>query len=217
MLAFTALLGACNGGDTKRPGTLMDRTPAKAPPVALEGVTRPAVLTTVQVLRAEQVRPETASASCRANSLGSVPPRGPFVERVGVVSSSVTFAAASGVQGCDDSFGAREGGRRWCGTSFGTRMRGRLQDPRLDIAGCRSATRAPVGFVWIEPSPQARYVAVEQGGYVEVYEPAASLPVRVATTSGIDLGESRATFRISEHDASGNRLRDYELVAVVAG
>ena len=52
---------------------------------------------------------------------------------------------------------------------------------------------------------------------MEVYESAASLPVRVATTSGIEVGASRATFRISEHDAAGNRLRDYELVVVVAG
>ena len=195
----------------------MDGTPAKTPPVELEGVSPPAVLTTVQVLGSEAVRAASASGSCRTATVGSSPPRSAFVERVGVASSSVTFATVSGLHGCDDSSGARENARRWCGTAFGNVSQGRLQDPRLDIAGCRTAEGDPVGFAWIQPSPNTRYLAVEQDGYVEVYEPAGSLAVRIATTSGVEVGGSRATFRLSEHDAAGNRLRDYELVAAAAG
>ncbi len=139
------------------------------------------------------------------------------MERVGVVSSSVTFATPSGLQGCDNSSGSRDGGRRWCGTSFGVLSDGRLQDPRLDIAGCRADAGQPIGLAWIQHQPDARYLAVEQEGYLEVYEAAGSLPVRIATTSGVEMAGSRATFRVSEHDAAGRRLRRYELVVAAAG
>jgi len=41
--------------------------------------------------------------------------------------------------------------------------------------------------------------------------------VRIASTTGVDLGSSRASFEISEHDARGQLLRAYELEASVAG
>ncbi len=62
-----------------------------------------------------------------------------------------------------------------------------------------------------------RYVAVEQPEYTEVYEAAGGLPVRIFTVSGVDVETSSATFSVSEHDAEGHRLRDYELQAFVAG
>ena len=45
----------------------------------------------------------------------------------------------------------------------------------------------PLGFVWVEPEPRAAYVVVEQPGYVEVYAVAGELPVRVATTTGVEI------------------------------
>ncbi len=74
-----------------------------------------------------------------------------------------------------------------------------------------------MGFVWVEPSPGTRFVAVAQPEYTEVYDVAGELPVRVATTSGVDAETSSAVFDISEHDASGRLLRTYELRAQVAG
>jgi len=74
-----------------------------------------------------------------------------------------------------------------------------------------------MGFAWIEPDPGARYVVVEQDGYAEVYQPARSLPVRIATVMGVEVEGSRATFRLSEHDADGGLLRRYELEVVAAG
>ncbi len=74
-----------------------------------------------------------------------------------------------------------------------------------------------VGFVWVQPGRRARYVSVEQTEYVEVYEVASNLPVRVATRNGVRVEGSRATFDLFEHDANGQLLRKYRLEAAVAG
>ena len=50
----------------------------------------------------------------------------------------------------------------------------------------------------------------------EAYEVAGGLPVRISTHD-VQVGESRATFRISEHDGRGRLLRRFELTAVPAG
>jgi hypothetical protein len=73
-----------------------------------------------------------------------------------------------------------------------------------------------MGIAWIHPGPTARYVAVGQAGYVEVYEPAGSLPVRISTTD-VEIEGSRAIFEVSEHDITGRQVRRYELEVVPAG
>ena len=92
--------------------------------------------------------------------------------------------------------------------------RGRLRDPRLNI-GCRTEDDEMVGFVWVRARRRARYVSVEQPDYVEVYEVASDLPVRVATRNGVQVEGSRATFDLFEHDANGQLLRRYRLEAAV--
>ena len=207
------LLAGCDT-DGGRPSTLMDGSPTRGPEVDLEGVSSPAVATKLQ--RA-LTTPRSATASCiRAHGAQSRP-HGASVERVGVESSTVTYVSDSGLHGCDNSRGRREGHRRWCGTSFGVLRRGRLDDPRLDVAGCTTDSGAPMGFAWITAGPRARYVAVAQDGYAEIYEPAGGIPIRVATATGIEIDGSQATFRLSEHDAHGRLLRRYELDAVPAG
>jgi hypothetical protein len=138
-----------------------------------------------------------------------------IVERTGVEGSSVTFQSDAGLHACDAQ-GRRAPGRLWCGISFGVLKRGRLEDPRLDIAGCRAASGDPLGFAWISTDPRTRYLAVTQDGYAEVYEPSGGLPIRIATT-GVEVDGSRATFRLSEHDARGRLLQRYVLDAVPAG
>jgi hypothetical protein len=69
----------------------------------------------------------------------------------------------------------------------------------------------------MEARDDARYVAVRQLGYTEVYPVRGRVPVRIASTTGVDLESSRASFEISEHDARGQLLRAYELEASVAG
>lgn len=208
-------LAGCFGED-EAPSALMDGSATSEPAVELESVSRPAVLTKVLAMSADEVRVGSLSAACVRGSAAHRP-LGQIVKRVGVESSSVTFATESAVHGCDDTPGPREGGRRWCGRSFGNLTRGRLEDPRLDIAGCRSASGRQMGFAWIEPGHGTRYVAVEQADYVEAYEPAGGLPVRIATTTGVEVDGSRAIFRLSEHDGDGLLLRRYVLELVPAG
>jgi hypothetical protein len=138
------------------------------------------------------------------------------LERVGVMTESVTIRAGSNLYACDNSQGPRERNRRWCGTSFGRLYDGRLRDPRLDVL-CTTADGSPVVFVWVEPSRRSRYVVVRQQGFAEVYAATGGLPIRLATTEGVSIETSRASIGVSEHDVRGRLIRRYVLEALVAG
>jgi hypothetical protein len=196
----------------------MDGSRARALSVELEGIAGAAILTAVSVTNVAAVEAGSASADCLNYPSASAPAAGPVVARVGVTSESVTYRAAGrrGLDGCDNGPGRREENRRWCGGAYGTLYHGRLRDPRLTI-GCVTEDDEPMGFIWVEPSPAARYVVVEQPGYAEVYRVAGDLPVRVATTSRVEIEGSHATFELSEHDTKGRLLRQYRLHAAVAG
>jgi hypothetical protein len=195
----------------------MDGAPAREPPLHLDGASELAVLTSVRVVDAADVERGSAAASC-LSEFDELAAAGPVVTRVGVDSASVTFAVAHGraLAGCNDSPGPRERGRRWCGNAYGQLYGGRLRDPRLSIV-CRTGDGEPTGSAWVSPGPGTRYVSVERGGFVEVFEVAGDLPVRVATTSGVQSEGSRATFELAEHDARGRLLRRYRLDTAVAG
>jgi hypothetical protein len=205
------VLTACGGHDSP-PASLLDGSRAVAPPVALEGVSRPAIMTEAAVVPSPRVATRSAEAACLG---GSDEGNGPLVVRVGADATSVTFRARSGLAlvACD-GVGRGRAERAWCGRSFGLLRGGRLGDPRLDLA-CARADGSPIAFAWIEPSPRARYVAVDERGYVEVYSAAGALPVRVVTTD-VDVPSSSASFDVSEHDRAGRLLRGYRLDATVA-
>lgn len=215
---LAAALAGCSGDGDEVPRALMDGAPPPDLPVELASVTAPTVLTRATVVDASDVEAGSAASACLHGRFRAVRGAGPVVTRTGVSSASVTFREESrhGLVGCDDSQGPREPGRRWCGASFGRLYGGRLRDPRLDVL-CTTANGEPMGFVWVQPEIATRYVAVRQPGYVEVYEVAAGLPVRVATTSGVESEGSRASFELSEHDGEGRLIREYRLEAVVAG
>jgi hypothetical protein len=208
----------CDSQDD-RPGKLMDGSPAKPPAVELEGVSEPAIATRIRVRRAGRLPTDSLANSCMGAHGLATPSglQGSIIERVGVEGSSVTLASASGLHACDESQGPREAGREWCGIAFGVLTHRRLDDPRLDVADCHTASGHPMGFAWMSAGPRTRYVAVAQAGYAEVYEPAGGMPIRIATTTGVVVDGSRATFRLSEHDTRGRLLRRYELDAVAAG
>lgn len=212
-----ALAAGCSGDD-RTPSRLLDGSRARAVPVELEGLTEEPVLTNVRSVRVGDIAPDSNSASCLQRDWGAQP-AGRMVERTGASGETVTFrdGSGTGLYGCDNSAGPREDDRRWCGGAFGRLYSGHLRDSRLDMGGCTTENRELVGFVWIEPSQDTRYVVVEQPGYAEVYRVAGDLPVRVATTSGVEIERSRATFELSEHDARGGLLRKYRLEAAVAG
>jgi hypothetical protein len=194
----------------------MDGSPAHPPPVELEETDEPTILTRERVIEIADVPRESLGASCIRERRQDLRPQAVLVERVGVRGESVTLRAGSRLASCDNSQGPREESRRWCGGSFGQLYRGRLRDPRLDI-GCRTRRGEPMGFVWVEPREVTRYVAVEQPGYTEVYAVAGGLPVRVSTTSDVDIDRSSAVFQVSEHDTGGGLVRRYRLEAHVAG
>jgi hypothetical protein len=208
-----AFLAGCSG-ESSPPDRLMDGSVATSPPVKLDGV-GDSVMTRVRVV-APSRRAETSSASCLAQEW-SVRSVGNSIERVGVATESVTFREVDdrGVFGCSSSVGPQDAERRWCGVAYGRLHQGRLRDPRLDIL-CGTA-EDPVGFAWVTPAPTARYVSVEQPGYVEVYEVTGDVPVRVATVNGVDYELSSARFEILEHDAEGRLVRRYTLEAAVVG
>lgn len=141
------------------------------------------------------------------------------VERVGVDGESLTFASrdGSGVYACDGGLDpAGERAPPWCHTVFGERQSGRLLDARLDVL-CRDRRLRPLAYAFVEPVPGARWIGVMQAGYIEVYEVLGPLPVRVASTAGIDPEDARATFGVRQYDAAGRELVREELEAAVAG
>jgi len=207
---------ACLGGDGP-PSELADGSPARAPSVALDGVSSRQVETRAAALNLREAATGPVSR-CLATTREHVP-HSPIVRRISVDGASVTYRTASGrdVVACDGTDLSDEHGQTWCGLALGRTRRERLLDPRLDVASCSTSSDEPVAFAWVEPGPATRYIAVDRDGYVEVYPVVAGLPVRVATTSGIDVDTSSASFEVSEHDADGKRLRSYTLRARVAG
>jgi hypothetical protein len=210
-------LASCGDSGGRPPEILMDGSPAPALRIELERIPAPAVLTKVRVRDAATIPPRSLAATCLRGRARGVHPKGRVVERTGVNGESVTLLDASGLHGCDDSAGPGSEGRRWCGGSFGRLYGGHLRDPRLNIAGCTSADAEPVSFAWVEPGRRARYLAVAQPGYTEVYEVGGRLPVRIASIAVAGPDASGAMFDLSEYDDSGRLVRRYRLDAVPAG
>jgi len=209
VLGLAIMLTGCGGSGS--PPQLIDGTPTQPPAVALQ-TSGPQIATEVRVVDFTAAR-RSRIARCLAGASERPAPRS-IVERTGVNGSTVTFRTTSGhdIVACDGTLG-----RSWCGRALGHLHDGHLLDPRLDLAGCSTATGDPLAFAWIQPGRRSRFVAIEQSGYAEVYEVADRLPVRVTTTQDIDPGTSSARFDVSEYDATGRRLRSYTLDARVAG
>ena len=141
------------------------------------------------------------------------------VERIGVFGESLTFADSGRktVYACDG--GTDPAGERklpWCGSSAGRLLRGKLLDPRLDIL-CRDRKGRALAYAWVEPAAGVRWIGVDQGAYTEIYEVLAGLPVRIASTRGIELGRARATFDVTQYDEHGKEVIEGKLEAQVAG
>jgi hypothetical protein len=218
MIALAIVVSAGCADDGATPDRLLDGSETEAPPVELQGVDEPAVLTKVNVVQPSAQDDKERSASCLRDH-ETLRPRGASAERITVHSETVTFEESSGraIFGCDDSPGTREGDRRWCGGAYGQLYAGELRDPRLNIGGCRTADEESIAFVWVQPDATARYIAVPQSGFTEVYESAGRLPIRVATTSGFIPDPLGVTIDMTEHDASGKLLRSRRVDAVPAG
>ena len=139
------------------------------------------------------------------------------VERIGRITRSLTIAqrGSPDVFACDAT-GVRLEGREWCGVSAGRLKRGRVNDPRLELL-CRDRRGRHVASAFVNPRRAARWIAVAQEGFSELYPTAAGLPVRIATTSGVDYAHARATFHVAQLDAARRILERARIVARVAG
>ncbi len=213
-LPCALLVTACRD-DT--PTQLANGATARASPVVLEGVEGATVATEIEVVPLARVPPQSVLARCLGR-LATDAPITTIVVRTGVTGRSVTVGTLSGkaLYACDGRSARGSDEALWCGTAHGRLEHGRLLDPRLDLSACMGPTD-PLAFAWAEPQPETRYLAVRQRGYVEVYPVKGRSPVRIATTTGIDVTGSRASFEVGEHDARGGLLRSYELEASVAG
>jgi hypothetical protein len=205
-------MASCGGASPPR---LADGSRAPKLPRALDGLEH-AVMTRTVVKR-ESGLDQAAYRACGVPADGDRP----VVERTGLHGSSLTIASRASLHACDEiphpataEDPDRPWGGVWCGGSVGRLRNGNLNDPRLDV--CSSTENDLVAFVWAEPEPRTRWVVVSDGGVQEVYEVAASLPVRVTTTHGIDPA-GRASFAVEEYSADGTKLREHTLEAQVAG
>ena len=218
-LVSAALLTGCTGGESgDTPATLLDGSSPQEVPVELEDVDGSTVLTKATALSVDSLPATSVARACLEDRFAELEATGSAVVRVGVSTESVTLEEAGGraVFGCSNSPGAREGNARWCSGVYGELTDGTLTDPRLSIL-CETADGTPVGFAWVEPEDETRFVVVRQPGFSEVYEVAAGMPVRIATVSGVDTETSSASFDVSEHDADGRLIEEYELEAFAAG
>jgi hypothetical protein len=203
LLVVVAVTG-CRGHDP--PDTLFDGTRPGTTPLFSDDV----VVSRVRLVSSSDL-PDSLRASCP-----SLRKSVEVVQRTGVEGGSLTFRDPSepGVLACDAAPGEYELAP-WCGVSAGRLYSGRLQDPRLDL--CQSRDGRLTGFVWIEPVRGAKWVALDQGSYSELYEVAGELPVRIASTRDVELEGSRASFDVTQYDGGGRELARGTVEAAVAG
>jgi hypothetical protein len=206
LLVFLAAACASGGG---RPEHLLDGRPAPE----FRHV-RDSVIAATRVLERSGQRDCLGgmhNESVAANAIA--------VDRVGVDGRSVTFASRDGarVYACDGGIDpAGERAPPWCGAVVGRRERGRLLDPRLDVV-CVDNQRRRLAYAFVEPVTRARWIGVQQDGYIELYEAVAGLPVRVETARDIDFENARAAFELTQYDAEGHQLVRETLEASVTG
>lgn len=208
-----ALAVAAGSAAAPNPPKLIDGSRSAEVPATLRHLPRP-VAGRVRVYATGARSP--AVRSCTRTEREK-PQRGrPLVERIGVVTRSVSYVTTRGhLIGCDRT-GVPFGGRIWCNISAGFLYGRRLRDPRLGIL-CSNRRGKPVGSIWVNPVRGARWIAVDQGSYTELYPTAAHLPVRVSTARSVNLARASATFVVSQYGAHGRRLSRNTITAHVAG
>ena len=215
-LVALALAAGCGGGDSfDPPERLADGSVPRPVPAALAEL-EGASMTGVRVVRGLQLE-QNPYVDCieRAGGAPAV-----AVERVAASGRTLTFARddRSQVVACDGAAYAREPSGHWCGLATTDWLAGgRLADGRLDLANCLGADRSTVAFAWVTPAPRARWLVVEHDDFREVYEQSGPLPIRVATTDGIDETTSSVRIPVSSYAADGTKLSGGTVELQVAG
>jgi len=211
-----AVAGCGGRDDGARRARLVDGSRSAALPTALSGqLDAGAVVARVRILRADRLDTRNRACVQSFRSEFTIAAGAVVVERTGAIGGSLTFVDVRRrvVLGCDRT-GSR-GDDSWCARSVGRLVAGALEDPRLDIL-CVDRRDTPVGFAWLEPVPDARWVVVAGAAGADLEPVAAGLPIRVATRA-VHGAASSATFAVTEYDARGDELVRYRLLARVAG
>lgn len=205
LLLLVVAVSSCGGHERAR--VLFDGTrPGTTPLQFSDG----AVASRVEVLSSTDL-PDPLRSSCPG-----LRERVRVVRRTGVAGGSLTFRDSNepGVLGCDGAPGEYELAP-WCGVSAGRLYGGRLRDPRLDL--CQSREGQLTGFVWVVPLAAARWIGLDHGSFMEIYEVAGDLPVRISGSEDVQLEGSRASFEVTQYDGNGRELEETRLEAAVAG
>jgi hypothetical protein len=214
LVLVTVVVAAACGGDGVSGPMLIDGSRAAAVPRRLRHLGGRLVLTKALVVPAHEV----ASQLRACDPAIHLRREQEVVRRIGLETETLTFQTRSlDVRGCDSARRAAvESNGRWCGTSAGLWPHGRLRDPRLEL--CHDSNgRAVAAFAWIDPRSSAEWIVVDQGGRRDVYEPAGGLPIRIATSTGIDVASSSAVFDYAEYDYRGRLLERSTIHPFVAG
>jgi hypothetical protein len=211
VVAVTVVLAVAGCGDgVRRPARLLDGTPAaELAPV------RGSVIATARLVELDGRADACLSPADRADVAADTS----VVERIGVDGQSLTFASRDGsvVYACDGGIDpAGERAPPWCHTVVGELDGRRTIDARLDVV-CVDRSYHPLAYAFVDPVAGAHWIGVEQNGYTELNEVLAGLPVRVATTRGVDAENARATLQITQYDAAGRLLVRGLLEVAVAG
>ncbi len=160
----------------------------------------------------------TLATSCSAFYASDLHGRGlgQVVERVDTNVVSVAFRPF--LRGRPDRFlygcDAVGPGKKWCAYPVGqyTKDRGkRLADARLGVL----CGNEKIASAWVEPVPDAAWIAVADSGYTELYPVTHSLPVRISRRFA--RLSVTTTFRIAEYSLGGTLLKRWVLVTAVAG
>ena len=159
-IVVVANAGGCARDDSP-PTRLADGSPAGVPTVELDAP-KPQIVTKASSVRPSRAPRRSLAGRCIAESYDH-PVGSAVVVRVGTTGSSVTFRTSSGLAlvGCDGDASGKDAAHSFCGRAYARLERGRLRDPRLDLAGCTTATGDTVAFAWFQPGPKTSSVAVQ--------------------------------------------------------
>jgi hypothetical protein len=203
--------GSATGGGPVR---LVDGSAALAEPTGFPRGVRGVV----HVRRADRSDASDLAACERMLGLRRLPAETLVVERIGVDGRSLTFRdpRTRRVYGCDASARTAEAGGPWCGAVVGTLARGRLTDPRLDLANCRDAAGDAVAFVWVDAPRAAEWLAVERYGEPEYYRAGGGIPVRIASAVAVS-GPDSAVVSVTLYGPGARERGRLTVRATVAG
>jgi hypothetical protein len=207
LVALIAAAAVASGA----PAVLVDGSKPPPLPAPFRSVRQPPfVLTRAAVVPASRVPRECRRYLGRGRVVK-------IVERVGIDARTWTVRIDGPAAGNDSVSGcglARGPGGHLAACSAGTGdLRGSaVIDARLGV--CPAGGHRQIGVGYINPLAAARWIAVEETGYVELFPVVGGVPVQLTTRNSHG---SEATFRITQYSGDGYPLLEATVRTAVAG